>query len=813
MNKLDFQHINDQLNAELLVPQWLPHGKRSGANWSSSNPTRTDKTPGSFSVNLRTGRWADFAYDESDKRHRGGDLVGLYAYLFHNGDQGAAARELMRDHGIVVNAATREKIANQPPPKVSELPQYAPIFPVPAGVPAPDFKHWEHGLPTAKWEYKDADGNLLLYVCRFDPPNEKKQTWPLTWGYDPKNKRERWHWKGIAGKAKRPLYGLDRLAELPNGDVVMGEGEKTADAIQDMMGPLGAVGVTWMGGVETAVTGRVSLKPLAGRRVILVPDFDRQKYKENHPVAELRGQIMPPHEQPGMKAMLAHAQALKGVAREVLLVGYDHGENWPEGWDLADAKRDGWDGQRVLRFIAERSGDPVTVAAGKWRKLELPAVPAAPAGGGDDDLDDQDEQEQTLTPLNASVNPFGFPDKSDKEQPANTVENLEYLISCYGIKSKYNQVRKQVELTLPGRSYTLDNQANCSLAELTSICARNRMPKTDLADYVKLLADRNSYNPVADWITSKPWDGTSRLDKLFATVTADSSMDAKLKNQLIYRWMLSAVAAIFKSRGFTSHGCLVFTGKQGIGKTTWVKRLVPDELGVVLEGAALDPDNKDDQINVVSHWLVELGELDGTFRKSDIARLKQFITKAVDKLRRPYDRIESEYQRRTVFFASVNTAQYLVDDTENRRWWTIPAEKIDYRHALDMQQIWAEFYEHYKRGEQWWLMPEEQAALNSLNEEHQVVDPVREKILRAFDWEGTGLGGERMTASEVLHVIGIENPNQAQATKASQVLKELTGQEPKRTNKARLFDMPKRVYGNRRRSDPNDDEIPFPNER
>lgn len=808
MNKLDFAHINQQLNAEQVVPQWLPHGRRSGANWYSPNPTRDDKDGGSFSVNLQTGRWADFAYDPSDTRHKGGDLVGLYAYIFHGGDQGAAARELMRDHGIIVSAETREKIANQPPPKVVKLEQPKPVFPVPDHAPKPDFKHWEHGEPSAVWPYLDAAGRVLLYVCRFDPEGQRKETWPRSWCYDPKTQKERWTWKGLTGTDKRPLYGLDRLADSPDADVVLGEGEKTADAIHALLLPLGSLGVSWMGGVETASNGRVSLKPLAGRRVILVPDFDRQKYKQGHAQA---GEIMPPHEQPGMKAMLRLAKDLKGLAREVLLVGYDHAEGFADGWDIADALKDGWDGLKLLQFIGSRAGDPVAVAAGQWTKPAAAPAPAAPPP--DDDGQDDDAPAANLTPLNAFVNPFGFPHQSEKMQPMNTVENLEYMMDCYGISAKYNQVRKHVELTLPGREYSVDNQANCSLAELTSICARNRLPKTDLADYVKLLADRHAYNPVADWVRSKPWDGVTRIALLCNTVTADGIMDPKLKNQLIYRWLLSAVAAIFRPRGFTSHGCLVFTGKQGQGKTTWVKRLVPDDFGVVLEGAALDPDNKDDVINVVSHWLVELGELDGTFRKSDIARLKQFITRAVDKIRRPYDRIESEYQRRTVFFASVNTAQYLVDDTGNRRWWTIPVTGIDYLHDIDMQQVWAELHQQWAAGAQHWLLPEEQEALNSINEEHQVTDPIKEKILRAFAWPhdgGVGIGGQEMTASEVLQIIGIDNPNQSQATKASQVLKELTGHEPRRTNKARLFAMPKRSFSASRRPDPKDDEIPFP---
>lgn len=730
MSKIDFQAIAAQLDAGTYVPQWLPDGKRNGQEWVARNPTRDDRKAGSFTVNLKTGRWADFASGDM-----GGDLVSLYAYLFHGNDNGKAAKELAQQHNIRVGVEERSKVAEL------ALKTPEPILPAPANAPMAFFKHSRFGEPTTVYTYRDKERRVLLHVVRFDPEGMRKQVLPMSWCKHPDGK-ERWTWRGITGQGKRPLYGLDRLANAPTADVLLVEGEKAADAAQRLMGE-NAVAVSWLGGSETA--DRVSVKALEGRRVILIPDEDSQPDKM-------------PHEQPGMKAMQTLANALRGVAREVLLVKYTPGER-KSGWDLADAEAEGKNGAWVLQHIAANACDPWHIEAKK-----------------DDALS-----------LDASVNPFGFPHLSDKGQPMNTVENLEYLLAQYEIRVRYNQIRKQVEVTIPSRDYTADNRQNCALAELGSICSRNRMPKADLSDYVKLLADRGSYSPVADWINSRPWDGRSRLAELFGTVTAD--MDDQLKNTLIYRWLLSAVAAVFKQYGFVSHGVLVFTGKQGQGKTSWVKALAPQEMGVVLDGAIVDPANKDTVINAVSHWLVELGELDATFRKADIARLKSFITQPVDKLRRPYDRIESEYQRRTVFFASVNESRYLVDETGNRRWWTVPVTGLDYRHKIDVQQLWAEVLTHYQRGEQWWLMEKEFEALNEINADHEAIDPVEERILSYFDWGGMR-GDIEMTATEVLVAIGYDKPNRAAATHASAVLQKLTGAKPRRTGRGRFFKLP-----------------------
>jgi len=86
-----FHRLNATLLPQLpaLVMQWLPSGRAAGVEWTALNPRRHDRRPGSFRVNLRSGRWADFATGE-----RGSDPISLYAYLFTNGRQGTAARAL-----------------------------------------------------------------------------------------------------------------------------------------------------------------------------------------------------------------------------------------------------------------------------------------------------------------------------------------------------------------------------------------------------------------------------------------------------------------------------------------------------------------------------------------------------------------------------------------------------------------------------------------------------------------------------------------------------------------------------------------------
>jgi hypothetical protein len=88
---IDFDQINRAALSALpiLLHRWLPDGRLRGREFVARNPTRDDRSLGSFTINTTTGRWADFA----DGAARGGDVVSLYAYLRNIG-QGDAAREL-----------------------------------------------------------------------------------------------------------------------------------------------------------------------------------------------------------------------------------------------------------------------------------------------------------------------------------------------------------------------------------------------------------------------------------------------------------------------------------------------------------------------------------------------------------------------------------------------------------------------------------------------------------------------------------------------------------------------------------------------
>ena len=381
-----------------------------------------------------------------------------------------------------------------------------------------------------------------------------------------------------------------------------------------------------------------------------------------------------------------------------------------------------------------------------------------------------------------------FPHLNDDGHPLCTIENLEVLMARLGVTVRYNLISKATELSIPDSAFTRDNKDNASIAYVLSECEKARMSTKYLPQFLLRIADNNAYNPVVTWVESVPWDGVSRLGRLYATVDCGGQMDQALKELLMRKWLIQAIGAAFEPDGIAAQGILTFSGPQNIGKTTWFKRLAPEELNLVHTGHTLDVRSKDSQLIALKYWIVELGEVDATFRKSDMSALKSFVTQSVDLIRRPYAMTESTYGRRTVFGASVNDSQFLSDPNGNRRFWTIPAVAFKVDVELDMQQLWIEVLTLWRGGAHWNLSKNDVALLSEHNEDFTVTDPIDERISAGFDWGAAC--GEWATASVVLMRLGIKDPTSQQARVASRTLRKLNGGQRRRSHGKVLFAIP-----------------------
>lgn len=377
---------------------------------------------------------------------------------------------------------------------------------------------------------------------------------------------------------------------------------------------------------------------------------------------------------------------------------------------------------------------------------------------------------------------FPDPPTSPGEGLRATTDNLAHLLAAYEITVAFDVLKKRPQIIIPGFSATDQNRDAVILTHIEDIAIRHRMPPHRVGHVLLALADRTPVDPFANWVNSKPWDGKDRLPEFYATVELRDGYSAPFRNTLLRKWLLSIVAATFKERGFRTRGALTFQGGQGVGKTSWFKRLVTDDAlcdQAVKLGHSWDGGSKDARLAAIRHRIVELGELEGSFRR-EIAGLKAFLTEDFDKIRPPYGRVEAEYPRRTVFGASVNENDFLLDSTGNSRFWTIAVEKLNYLHNVDMQQLFSQLKHEFENGSEWWLTKEEEQELNSINHEHRYYGAIGEKIRDSLNLSlRDEVTNPRDSAGDVLRKIGIEKPTNPQFKEANAILREMLGSPKK----------------------------------
>jgi hypothetical protein len=323
----------------------------------------------------------------------------------------------------------------------------------------------------------------------------------------------------------------------------------------------------------------------------------------------------------------------------------------------------------------------------------------------------------------------------------NHTDNLKFLLKKYGISIKYNVISKSEVITIPYNMGVLeDNKSIFELEFLSSICSMNDFPIHRLQQQITAIANENPYNPVIEYATVKEWDGTDRITQVCDTATA-KEFAINWKFICIRKSIYSAIGAAINNQKdkFSFKGSLVLQGDQGLGKTPWIRILTGSLSDSFLEGHELNPANKDSVIAATQNWIVELGELDATTKKADVALLKAFLTKYEDEYRRPFAAKNTKSPRRTIFIGTVNPEEFLVDVTGNDRFWTLPVTHLDLNalEKMDIQQVWAQAYTEVlsflKRGIRPWLLNEEEKIImRSINEQYRSLVPIEEVLSDVF---------------------------------------------------------------------------------
>lgn len=308
-----------------------------------------------------------------------------------------------------------------------------------------------------------------------------------------------------------------------------------------------------------------------------------------------------------------------------------------------------------------------------------------------------------------------------EEVPCALARRFKAVQKRIGKHLRFNELKNEIELL--GEPVDMDD------LQLTLALQYNvQVPEADCIKIVSALARRNRYHPVQEY-----------LEQMASTLPADSELldglaekyfgtNDPLHTAYIRKTLIAAVARALNP-GCKVDTVLILQGAQGVGKSSWFQRLMPNpEWFDDSLGAAND---KDERLKLHQAWFLEWGELERLFRKRDVSQVKAFVSCQVDYLRPPYGRTIKAYKRRSLLVGSTNDDEFLLDATGNRRFWVVPVVQAVPLHRLDEERhrIWAAAVHAYRSGESWQLPKELRARAEEESSSFEFSDPWANVVL------------------------------------------------------------------------------------
>jgi predicted P-loop ATPase len=274
---------------------------------------------------------------------------------------------------------------------------------------------------------------------------------------------------------------------------------------------------------------------------------------------------------------------------------------------------------------------------------------------------------------------------------------------------------------------------------------QNIMVGLDVASQaVETVARDEQFHPVRDYLNSVRWDGRPRVATwLTSHLGVERSDYADAVGQ---RLLISAVARVMQP-GCKADAMLIIEGPQGAGKSKAIDCLV----GQWFSDELSDIGTKDASLQLGGAWVFELSELDA-MQRSDIAKLKAFLSRRTDRFRPPYGRRVIEVPRQCVFIGTTNSESYLRDETGARRFWPVKAHTININAIeRDRDQLWAEAVDLYRAGHAWWIDSSDIAtAARQQQDERYSGDPWDDAIAKHIEYLRETSVGEILR--EVFHI-------------------------------------------------------------
>ncbi len=347
-----------------------------------------------------------------------------------------------------------------------------------------------------------------------------------------------------------------------------------------------------------------------------------------------------------------------------------------------------------------------------------------------------------------SVKQSSLSDENEEELPP-LIDRLEnFLNNRY--QFRHNAVLGKLEYKrIKGKDWKpiTDFKENSILREIQKAkvkCSINSLRNLLHSDFCEM------YDPFKDYFDNLTEYDEKKdyIEELALTITTTKP---DLWKECFKKWFVAMVACVVNEKQI-NQTVIVFSGKQGLGKTTWIEKLMPAELKQYIFSGTINPNNKDTLIHLAECMLINLDELEN-LNRTEIGSLKELITKTHIRMRKAYGHNNENMPRRASFAGSVNTAQFLNDTTGSRRFLCFEVEHIEYQHNIDINLCYAQAYKLFQAGFRHWFNQEEIKEINANNEQYQLKSPEEELLLTWFEPAEKDKAQYYFNTTQIAHIL------------------------------------------------------------
>ncbi len=210
------------------------------------------------------------------------------------------------------------------------------------------------------------------------------------------------------------------------------------------------------------------------------------------------------------------------------------------------------------------------------------------------------------------------------------------------------------------------------------------------------------------------WDGTDRVSALARRVSEDP-----VWVNGFHRWMLGLSAQWMQlnpdNNRANSVAPLLVSSRQGLGKSTFCRLLMPDTLKAYYTESYDLSSPASAEARLAAYGLINLDEFD-KLGVSKMPLLKNLMQASALNIRKAYKRSASALPRIASFIGTSNREDLLVDRTGSRRFLCVSLEHaIDCATPVEHKQLYAQLKAELLSGERSWFNKEEEQAMQQHN--------------------------------------------------------------------------------------------------